>query len=289
MIKFYFSEALKSIFRSKFSSIISITSICIAIGFSVLSIGVIFLSQEIENKLIGRIEVNVFVSDSLNNDELLRIERKIKQTKLVASVTMIDREKAREEFIKETGEDFLSVLDLNPLPISFRVKFDAEIKDEAILINSVDDLRNIPNVTEVVYDYDLIMKIIKYLESGKIIIYSAQAIFIIISIFLIYISGRIDFKLKADEYETMKLVGAKLKVLKLPILIKSLILGVAASGLSILVFYILIYSFQKAYNQINFDTIHYFVNIIVLILGVVFGLIGGYFATRKINLRIEKV
>ena len=289
MIKFYFSEALKSLFRSKFSSIISIISICIAIGFSVLSIGVIFLSQEIEDRLIGRIEVNVFVSDSLSNDELVSVERKIKQTKLVASVTMIDREKAREEFIKETGEDFLSVLDLNPLPISFRVKFDADIKEEAILINSVDDLRNIPNVTEVVYDYDLIMKIIKYLDSGKILIYSAQAVFIIISIFLIYISGRIDFKLKADEYETMKLVGAKLKVLKLPIVIKSLILGLAASGLSILIFYILIYSFQKAYKQINFDTIHYFVNIIILILGVVFGLIGSYFATRKINLKIEKV
>ena len=289
MIKFYFSEAIKSIFRSKFSSIISIISICIAIGFSVLSIGVIFLSQEIEDKLLSRIEVNVFVKDSLGDGELGKIKNEINNYKSVSSVDFIDQEKAREEFIKETGEDFLSVLDLNPLPVSFRVKFKSNIKDEASLLNSVDDIRNINNVTDVVYDYDLILKILKFLDSGKIIIYSAQAVFVIISIFLVFTSGKLDFKLKAEEYETMKLVGAKLRVLKLPIIIKGFMLGFAAGVISIAAYYIIYFTFQKAYNQLNFDTIHYFVNIIVLILGVVFGLIGSFFSTRKINLKIEKI
>lgn len=289
MIKFYFSEAIKSIFRSKFSSIISIISICIAIGFSVLSIAVIFLSQEIEDKLLSRIEVNVFIEDSLGNSELSRIKSEINNHKSVSKVELIDSEKAREEFIKETGEDFLSVLDLNPLPVSFRVKFKPDLKDEASLLNSVDDLRYISKVTDVVYDYDLILKILKFLDSGKIIIYAAQAVFVIISIFLVFTSGKLDFKLKADEYETMKLVGAKLRVLKLPIIIKGFILGFTAGLISIAAYYIIYFTFQKAYNQLNFDTIHYFVNIIILILGVVFGLIGSFFSTRKINLKIEKI
>ena len=289
MIKFYFSEAIKSIFRSKFSSIISIISIWFAIGFSVLSIAVIFLSQEIEDKLLSRIEVNVFIEDSLGNSELSRIKSEINNHKSVSKVELIDSEKAREEFIKETGEDFLSVLDLNPLPVSFRVKFKPDLKDEASLLNSVDDLRNISKVTDVVYDYDLILKILKFLDSGKIIIYAAQAVFVVISIFLVFTSGKLDFKLKADEYETMKLVGAKLRVLKLPIIIKGFILGFTAGLISIAAYYIIYFTFQKAYNQLNFDTIHYFVNIIILILGVVFGLIGSFFSTRKINLKIEKI
>ena len=179
MLKFYFSEAFKSLFRSKFSSIISIISICVAIAFSLLTLGIIFLSHEVESKLIGKIEVNVFVKDSLTSNDLTKVEKKIKNVDLVTYVELIDREKAREEFIKETGEDFLSVLDLNPLPVSFRVKFNANIKDEAKLINAVDDINNIENVSEVVYDYDLIMKALKFLESGKIVIYIALALFII--------------------------------------------------------------------------------------------------------------
>jgi cell division transport system permease protein len=231
----------------------------------------------------------VFIEDSLSNSEISRIKSEINNHKSVSNVELIDREKAREEFIKETGEDFLSVLDLNPLPVSFRVKFKSDLKDEASLLNSVDDLRNISKVTDVVYDYDLILKILEFLDSGKIIIYSAQAVFVIISIFLVFTSGKLDFKLKADEYETMKLVGAKLRVLKLPIIIKGFILGFIAGLISIAAYYIIYFTFQKAYNQLNFDTIHYFVNIIILILGVVFGLIGSFFSTRKINLKIEKI
>jgi cell division protein FtsX len=114
-------------------------------------------------------------------------------------------------------------------------------------------------------------------------------VFVIISIFLVFISGKIDFKQKAEEYETMKLVGAKLKVLKLPIIIKGFTLGFTAAVISIVCYYFLSITFQKAYNQMNFETIHYFVNIIILFLGIVFGLIGSYFSTRKINLKIEKV
>lgn len=286
MLRFYISESFKSITRAKLATVISIITLSITIGFITLSTVLMLLSNKIEKNWKSQIKMNVFLSDSISIKYTNVIEEALLDNPLVQNVKYLSKVDAEKKFLKLTGEDFKSILDINPLPNSFTVSFNDKI-DKNSITNVIDEFNQITGVAEVIYDYNLTFTILEFLKSMKIIIFAVTILLVLIAIYLLYSTSKIILHQKIEQYNTMKLVGAKLSTIKVPLLIYGLIVGLIASFICTAMFYSFIIVLKNYYPTFQFENYVYFINLSFVILGLILGPIGVGLFAKKLSLKIE--
>jgi len=286
VIGFYISESFKSISRTKLATVISIVTLSITIGFISLSTVLLLLSNKIEKNWKSQIKINVFLSDSVSIKYTNVVDEALLGNPLVKEVKYLSKADAQKKFLEITGEDFKSILDINPLPNSFTVSFNNKI-DKNSITNVIDEFNRIKGVDEVIYDYNLTFTILEFLKSMKIIIFVVTLLLISIAIYLLYSTSRIILHQKMEQYNTMKLVGAKLSTIKVPLLIYGLIVGLIASLICTVMFYSLIIALKNYYPTFQFDNYINFINLGFVILGLILGPIGVGLFAKKLSLKIE--
>lgn len=286
MLGFYISESFKSISRAKLATVITIFTLSITIGFIGLSAVLLILSNKIEKSWKNEIKMNVFLSDSVSSSLTSDIEQVLSENNLVKNVKYLSKEDAERQFLEITGEDFKSILDVNPLPNSFSVTFNDKIDRDNIDI-VINDFNQISGVEEVVYDYNLTFTILEFLRSMKIVIFTITALLISIAIYLLYSTSKLLIHQKIEQYNTMKLVGAKLSTIKIPILFYGFIVGSIASLICVFALYILTVLLGSYYPTIQFDNYAKFINLGFIILGLILGPIGVGLFAKKLSLNIE--
>jgi cell division transport system permease protein len=288
MIKFYISESLKSIARAKLSSFITVITLSISIGFIGLSLALLLLSNKIETAWKNDIKVNVFVNDSVSTNQLAKLKLEIQNTQNVGEIKYFSKKEAYSKFVEMTGNDFDKILEINPLPRSFSVRFSSSI-DKVSIIEVISKFKKIGGVDDVIYDYNLTFTILDYVKSMKVIIYIMTFFITIISFYLLFSTSKIIISQRIVQFNTMKLVGAKLSTIKMPLLITGIILGFIASLICILLIDTSYFVFKELYPRFGFefDKFLYLTNVGFVILGVVLGPIGMGFFAKNISLKIE--
>ncbi|MEN8193409.1 MAG: permease-like cell division protein FtsX [Bacteroidota bacterium] len=286
MIGFYISESFKSILRAKLATAISIITLSITIGFIGLSTILLLLSNKIEKSWKDEIKMNVFLNDSVSTKQINLIEDTILSNNLVKRAKYLSKDDAEKLFLKITGEDFQSILDVNPLPNSFTVTFNTKINKENIA-SVIDEFSSIIGVDEVIYDYNLTLTILEFLRSMKILVFIVTLVFIAIAIYLLYSTSRLILQHKMEQYNTMKLVGARLSTIKVPLLIYGLIVGILASLICVSVLLSAKILLHQYYPTFQFDNYFNFINLGFVILGLILGPIGVGLFAKKLSLKIE--
>ena len=286
MVGFYISESFKSITRAKLATVISIITLSIAIGFIGLSAVLLLLSNKIEKSWKSEIKMNVFLNDSLSLKQSNLIEEELLGNQFVKKVNYLSKADAENQFSKITGEDFKSILDINPLPNSFSVSFNDKI-DKQSITDVIEEFKIIKGVDEVIYDYNLTFTILEFLKSMKIIIFLVTILFVSIAIYLLYSTSKLILNNKIEQYKTMKLVGARLSTIKIPLLIYGFLVGGIASLICVGMFYTLFVVFNYYYPTIQFDNYFNFINLGFIILGFVLGPIGVGLFAKKLSLKID--
>jgi len=288
MIKFYISESLKSIARAKLSSFITVITLSISISFIGLSLALLLLSNKIETAWKNDIKVNLFVNDSVSSDQLAKLKQEIQKSQNVREIIYYSKKDAYNKFVEMTGNDFNKILEINPLPRSFSVRFSSKI-DKVSIITAISTFKNLTGVDDVIYDYNLTFTILDYLKSMKTIVYIMTFFITIISFYLLFSTSKIIISQRMVQFNTMKLVGAKLSTIKIPLLITGIILGFIASLICIFLIDISYFIFKEFYPRFGFkfDKYLYLSNVGFVILGIVLGPIGMGFFTKKISLKIE--
>lgn len=282
MLQFYISESFRIIMRAKLASFISIITMSISIALVMVSFSLFFLSNRIESSLKNKIKVNVFIEDSVTSSEIVDIKNKILKTNVVHKATFISKEEAYQSFIQSTGNDFKKILKLNPLPQSYLLSFKKSV-DKKQIENLVHEIIKIKGVEAVDYDYNLTFKILDYISSMKIGVFLLAVLFATLSFYLLFSISKLIIAQRMSQYTTMKLVGAKLSTIKVPLLLTGLFLGFVASLICIVIFST-IYIFA---NSFRFDNYIYFINFVFVLLGVIMGPIGIGFYTKKLSLKID--
>lgn len=287
MIKFYLSEAFKSLKYGKMTTVLSFFTLSLAIFSMTITFFLWFFSTNLEKELENRFSVSVFIADSINNFQRQNISNEIMKNDFVKDIEFISKETAKRIFIKETGNDFRSILKYNPLPASFRVKINKTLSKHE-LQNFEKKLLGIYGVEEVVIDYSLFYSIVNLLFSIKVFIYSIGIIFSVLSFYLIYANSRYYLLSRKKEIDIMKLVGAKVSTIRIPLIIRGIILGVVSSLVVVLFFNLIIITLHKIYPQIKLVAIFYLFNFVPIILGILLGISGSGFLAKEINLIITK-
>jgi cell division transport system permease protein len=94
--------------------------------------------------------------------------------------------------------------------------------------------------------------------------------------------------MKMEEMETIKLVGAKLSTIKIPIILNGILIGFIASLISIIIFLLYITYIDKYINLLkifNLRNEYYFIG--VLLLGPFIGFIVSIITLKKVTLKIK--
>ncbi len=284
---FWVSESIKIIGRSKLSFILSLISTSISVILIIASITSFKISDELKSRLTKTVTINVFLKESISGESLQSLQDSLKTNDAFSRVVYIDKKTAAEIFIKQTGEDFRKILDYNPLPASFSLTINENFMSADSLNLLISKLKNIPEIDEVVYEQEFISAIINFLDTFKKYLLVITTLLILISLYIVYSTVKLIINSKYNELETMKLVGAKLSTIKLPIVFNGLITGLL-SGLLAATFYYLIVMYAgsipglERYLRMNY----WFYLIIVLCTGPLLNLIVSVIALRKISLKI---
>ncbi len=287
MVIFWIKEAFKLIGRAKSSFFLSLISTSISVLLIAACVIIIQASNTFQSNLKESVTINVFLKDNVSKSETSRINKKISDKRFVKSVSYIDKEQAAENFIKQTGEDFRKLLDYNPLPASFLVTIKGDFVQQDTLKKIISDFSKIDGVDEVTFQQDFIYKMLQYLTEIKKYIFIITAVLFFISLYLVYSTVKLITTSKYEELETMKLVGAKLSTIKMPIVLNGVLIGLFASIISLGVVLIFLNYFNNYFriHEILHFRLRYFLAGILL-LGPVLGFFVSLISLRKITLKI---
>ncbi len=288
MFLYYLKETFNSLFRAKFASLLIILTTTVAILFVTFSIALVAFSNTINKKLKENIKISLFLNDTLTQAQTKKVGEKVFSNLFVNSYKYVSKKEALEKMKKKTGEDFLDVLEKNPLPASFDVKLNPDSVTYQSIESIIKTLKKIKGVDEVVYDYSLTLKVLNYLNKSKQVIYFLGGFLILLSIYLVYSNNRLMLSSRLDQYNTMKLVGAKLSTIKAPILLNGILMGLIAALLCIGLYFLAINLIAKFYRSFPMGNLNYYFIGITLLLGILLGFIGSFLSTLKISLKIKK-
>jgi len=287
MIFFFFSEALKSIFRSKASFILTVISLSISVLLILSSLITLQTSEYLEKRIKEIVKINLFLKESHNEKDLLDIKKELISKSFVAQVIYISKEEAADLFLEETGEDFRDILDYNPLPASFVVTIKKEFSNPDSIENIISDLNKFSWVDEVVFKNQFVYRILNFLNSIKGYLIVITGCVILIALYLVYTTVKLIMNSKSKEFETMKLVGAKLSTIKIPVLLNGLFAGILASVICVALYYFLLGYLSSFKSILNLLQTNRIIHLLILIFtGPVLGSIVTYLSLRRISLKI---
>lgn len=282
MITFYFREAFRLFRKSGYNSFLLIFITTLAIITTISSGLIVYGVRTIDEQIKSGIKLNVFLSSEANDYGLEKIKEEINELKGVTKIQFIDKETARNLFLKETGEDFQKVLEENPLPNSFKVSFNSSLINENNIDNLANKIKQINGVEEVIYDYQTIIKIFKILKLMQYFFYPLAVLLILLSIYLVYSNNKLMIKQNQNLFNTMKLVGSKISAIRIPIILNGFFIGIISSFFSTLISIMILVLLTALINNIRFAEKIIITTSINFVIGVSLGIMGSYLSSREI-------
>jgi cell division transport system permease protein len=287
MIFFYFSEALRSIKSAKTSFLLTIVSLTISALLILFCFITLQISDYYSTSLKSNIKINVFIKEAANKNDQEKLLGELQKKNYSRKVEFISKEAAAKKFIKETGEDFRKILDYNPLPASFVVKVSKEYANSDSLNFIIKDLSGLAMVDEVVFKEGFIYSLLNYIDRAKIYLFIITTIVFMVAVYLVYATVRLIINSRMNEFETMKLVGAKLATIKIPVVLNGLIAGLISGLLAFIIFIFFqdqIKSIGSLIKLVNENMLIYLM--VIFLTGPLLVILVSVFTLRKVSLNI---
>ena len=284
---FSLKESFRLIKRAKTSFFLSLISLVISVLLITASFALIQASEIIQKKIKEDVTINLFLKDNISPAQMDVIKKNLSGRDYIKTITYTNKERAAKIFIEETGEDFRKLLDYNPLPASFTITLNDKYFNRDSINIILSSLSGISGVDDIGFRDDFINRLLSILESLRKYIFIITGIILLISVYIVYSTVRLIISSRYEELETMKLVGAKLFIIKLPVILNSLITGFFAGLIAAAVFILFITFFADYISIINFSGTSKYIYLCLLIgVGPFLGLIISIISLERISLKI---
>lgn len=219
------------IVRSYVTSVISISLVLVLVASAAI---LAFSARGIARYFKENMAVSVILKQSTREDEGKHLAESLAAESYVKESRFITKEEGAEEMKALLGEDFLSVFESSPIPISIDLRLDGDYvtKDSIDVIKT----RLLENrfVEEVVYQETLVETLNNNLGRIGLILGVVILLLLLISFALINNTVRLNIYARRFTIHTMSLVGAERRYIAKPFLrraaIQGLVAGLLASG-----------------------------------------------------------
>ncbi|MER0441232.1 permease-like cell division protein FtsX [Emticicia sp. W12TSBA100-4] len=268
-----------------YPSMLIILSLTAALFLVAFSGWIALTSKQLVLYIKQNIEVQVYLDKSLTQIQKDSVRNLIAQKNYVAysdnvpQIKFISKESTAEKVLKETNEDFRSILGENPYRDAFSLKLKEEYFKEEELAKIKADLENVPGVFEADYAKDFVDSINKNANKAYLIIASIVVLLLIAIVLLINNTIRLALYSQRFIIRSMQLVGATDWFIQKPFIgrgiLQGLIAGVIASGLLVIVEQIAIREIENLGILQNFTKLSILCGFVIL-LGVLIGVLSTF-------------
>jgi cell division transport system permease protein len=273
--------AKKRLRTSYMVSVISIALVLFMLGI----FGLLFLNaKKISEYVKENIGFTIFIKDQVKEVDVIRLQKKLETYDYVRQTQYISKERAAEIMKEELGEDFIEFLGYNPLSASIDIKLKAQYANKDSIAKIENDLRNYEEINEIYFQESLVNKINENIKKIGLGILLFCLLLLLIAITLINNTVRLSIYSKRFIINTMQLVGASRSFIRKPFVLRSILHGIYASLLSVLLLCSLVYLIQKEFIEIiSFNDIEILgiLFIFVTIFGVIISYLSTYFSVNK--------
>lgn len=247
-----------------------------------------------------KIDISVYLKDDADTAEVERFGNELKRLPIVTSIEYISKEQARETFRQQNQSELaqleaLGELSDNPFPASLRIKTkDPNKLEEVNTVINKDENKALQPADEQPYysgerkaAIDSIARVSQFSETAGLV---AGAIFVVISVMIIFNTIRMAIFNRRDEIEIMKLIGAEKAFIRGPFIIEASLYGVLAAAISILLIYVLLLTKGGELSKYDIEvtnTLMFFTQWPILIIlgqmlvGVAIGVFSSLLAMRR--------
>lgn len=283
---FLIKEAFKSLSRAKFASFITVITIIFASFLATSAVWLYFSSEKINRIVADKIEVRIFLKEKVDKEMREEFAKNVSKDKVVRDIKFVSKKEAAEEISKALGISIDEIVNNNPLPDAFVVRFKKINSDETIKA-FVNKVKTEKVVDEVVYEKLLLAKLNKYLPVVKYTLFGLAFIFIIVAIYLVLVVNRMVIDQNQKNYDIMKLVGAKLSTIRTPIIINGILLSFISVILSTPIIYLF---FKFAHSILTIGKFDFDLKISIIafvIFSFILGIVGSIYSSKKISLKFK--
>lgn len=219
--------------KTKPTYIYSIISIALVL-FTLGMLGMIVIyAQKLSDYFKENIEISIILKDNLKEADIYQLQKKLGVERYVKSTDYVSKDSAAKRMSQEYNEDFIKLLEYNPLYASINIFLKSEYANEDSLKWIEKEISKNSQVKEIYYEKTLIEMVNKNVKKVGIVI-------IVISILLFFIAVTlIDNTIKLAVYskrfliKSMQLVGATRGFVTKPFITKSILNGLVSSAIAI--------------------------------------------------------
>ncbi|MCC7429474.1 hypothetical protein IT568_01405 [bacterium] len=276
---FLIQEAFDGLKRTKYASLITVSTI----GICLVLVGTYFVvskkSDDFLEELKSKISLQVFLQNTVTESQIPNLTQKIKRIEGVAEVNFTSKKDAIEKLSNEMKTDLISIAGYNPLQDEFTVLLLPNFSDENSIKKIKINLQNLEGVETIEFNNSLIVQIGKFQENYKKINLMIGILIGIFAVILITNTVRLSIAARSKTIEIMKLIGATNLFIRIPFLLEGIIQGLLGSLLSILAVF---FAAKFIGDNFNFDfSVSRQTYLTLVFLGISLGFIGSLIAVEK--------
>lgn len=259
------------------------------IGFAMLSL--LKSSKQVREGVVMIVELK----DGFSAEQRDSLQMKIADNRLVAAVDFVSKDEklADEDFRRAFDIDIKDILSDNPLPDSFDVTLSSAAAEAEELEAFVQQIKQLDGVSYVSYPKELIAQVHSVLDVMQLLIFAFGAVMLVISFVLLGNTVRLAIFSHREAIKTMKLVGATKWFIIRPFLGRSLLQGLLAGVVAIMLFVAALFGLQ--YSLPGFEVMAQLQMVAVVagtmvVLGIVLSTLFTFVAVNKcVNMRSNKL
>jgi len=264
------------------SSVISITLVLLLVGVASL---LLVNAKSVSDYFKENVQVSVLMRPDVTEDEAMNYATTLDAMPFIKGTRFISKEEGTRDMTDMLGEDFLSVFETAPIPVSV----DVTLKADYVSADSLELVKNAigssPLVDEVVYQQSLVDKLNTNLGKISLVLGIFVVLLLFISFVLINNTVRLNVFSKRFTIHTMKLVGATKSFIRAPFLGQAVFQGLFSALLAILILLGILYFVRKEFVQLfeifSLDLLLIVIGI-VIVAGIVICLVSTYFVVGRL-------
>lgn len=181
------------------------------------------ISVRLIDYLESRPQLTVFFSETSTPEDINALKSQLEQTQKTVSVRYVSKEEALKIYQQQNKSDpiLLDLVTADVLPASLEVQT-LQAEDLSSLVPIV---KNASSVEEIVYQQDIVDKLIAWTNGLRIAGVGIISILIVVSVFVILTIIGIKITIRREEIEIMKLIGASNWFIRTPFLLEGMFYG----------------------------------------------------------------
>ena len=275
-----------------------VTVITVALSVLVVSVFMMFYTnaQNIVASWQQGVRIQVYMENGL--DEAKTNEAKVLLGELpnVVSATFISKQDAFQELKSQLHrqEGMLEGIPQNPLPDSFELQVNPEVRDVAEIERVAKQAERISGVTNVEYGKEWVNRFVQIFSAFRLISIAMAILFLFAAIFIVSNTIRLALYSRYDEVEIMRLVGVPNNYIKKPFYMEGMLLGGIGGALGLLIllgFYALL-SFQAGEglmaSAIQIRFLPWWMTVSIFIGSILVGILGSHLSIQHFFKETER-